>query len=181
MTSRLVNRDSVALGTGELYLADSATHIASTTRVLSGTDYFGAKTEVSVKVNREFAKNYEPSGNILMLMDHILTRLEVTIDIVFVEIYNKTLSFAMGGVGTDTDFFGPMLVKPVYSRAELVFTYPNKTNQMIIILPRVQIVNTDFDLTFQSEDSMKSPLTVKALRTTDSHWSTRPLGKCIFV
>ena len=181
MTSRLVNKDSVALGTGELYLADSTTHIASTTSVLSGTSYFGAKTDVSVKVSREFAKSYEPSGNILMLMDHILTRLDLSIDIIFVEIYNKTLSWAMGGAGTDADFFAPMIVKPVYLRAELIFTYPNKVNQMQIILPRVQIVNTDFDLTFQSEDSMKSPLMVKALRTTHASWSTRPIGKCIFV
>lgn len=181
MTTKLINRDAVALGTGELYLGDSATNITSVVRVLTSDKYFGAKTDVSVKVNREFVKNYEPSGNILYLMNHILTRLELEIDVVFVEIYNKTLSFALGGDGTDTDFFSPMKTNPVYLRAELVFTYPNKINQMILILPRVQIVTTSFDLTFQSEDAMKSPLMLKALRTTATEWSSKPIGKSIFI
>jgi hypothetical protein len=52
---------------------------------------------------------------------------------------------------------------------------------MILIFPKVQIVTTDFDFTFQQEDAMKSPLTIRALRTTNAAWTTRPLGKSIFI
>lgn len=181
MSTRLVNRESISLGLAELYLGDSDSLITQTTRVLTSTNYFGAKTDVSFSCSREYVKRYETDGNIQFLMDHLLTRVDISISIQFIEIYNKTISYALGGNGIDTDLMAPLIDDPVKLRAELVFTYPNKTNQMILIFPRTQIVTPDFDLTFNSEDAMAAPLVIKALRTDNENWSTRPLGKSIFV
>jgi len=181
MATRVLNRDSVALGVAEMNLGLSADHIANTAQALTGANYFGSKTEVTYELSREFRRQAGVSGNILMLLDHLLTRVDFSVSVSFIEINKRTLSFALGGDGSSSDFFEDAVKNPTDLRVEFVFTYPNKVNKMILILPRAQIITDNLSLAFQREDAMESGLTVKACQTDNAAWSDRPLGKVIFI
>ena len=181
MTTRVQNRESVALGIAELFLDLSALHIANAEQALTSNRYFGSKTKVTIDMNKEYLKRVEADGDILMLLDHLLTRVDFSVTINFIEIYPRTLSLALGGDGSSTDFLEDLFKNPTDMRAELVFTYPNKINKMIIIIPRAHIITDNLSLDFQKEDAMEGNMMLKACRTDNEAWTGMPLGRTIFI
>lgn len=181
MSTRIVDREKVALGLADLFLASSDTHIASTTPVLTSTDYFGAKAEVSFIPSKEYIRRSGVVGNVIVALDHLLTRAGFAIEISFIEIKSKSLSYALGGDGTNPDFFTNLLTNPVFLRAELIFTYPNKINKLQIILPRVQVTTQEVPFKFQTEDMLQSPMEITSVKTDNAAWIDNPIGKSIFV
>lgn len=74
------------------------------------------------------------------------------------------------------------LQAPAYIRMEAVYTYPNKSRELVIIFPRAQATSS-LEISFQAEDAAVPPLTISA-KTADSetagghaNWDDKPLGR----
>jgi hypothetical protein len=90
------------------------------------------------------------------------------------------MSYSFGGVGGAGNILNDLFAEPSILRAELVFLYPNKVTQMIIILPLVQVVSNP-TLTFRAEDAAPSSITLSSLATDEATWANNPLGRVYWV
>lgn len=178
--TRTANREYIALGIAELYLADSATNITSLDAILTNANYIGAKTEVAFEINREVKNLYKTVNNIRVLSDQLITSMNLTLSIRFIELTQKNVSYSFGGDNTETNILQDLLNQPKEHRAELLFTYPNRINTMTFILPRVTIVNDSVEGKFDSSDAIGLPMKINALLTENAAWSTAPAGKLLF-
>jgi len=183
MTTSLINRESVSLGLAKVYIGGSLANIGSIAPVLTSSDYFSALAEVSFMMNKEFVTLLSSSGGIEYIQDLLLKKADWSIDVNFLEIYQKTLSYALGGDGGSTELGTTFITKPSDIRVELIFTYPNKTNQMILVLPRMA-VSTSVLGAFTEEDALSIPITFSAKRADNiaggTVWSVYPYGRILF-
>ena len=184
MTTSLVNRESVSLGLAKIYLGKSTTNIGLTSLVLDTSDYFSALGSVSFNVSREFVYLFSVHDGVECLQDTLLKKADWSITVSFLEIYQKTLSYALGGEG-DTSELGTILMSnPENLRLELVFTYPNKVNKMIFILPRT-VVSSSLQGDFNEEDALNIPIIFSAKRADNvdggAVWDSYPYGRVFFI
>jgi len=183
MTTSLVNRESVSLGLAKIYLGKSTTNIGSTSLVLDTSDYFSALGSVSFNVSREFVSLFSVHNGVEYLQDALLKKVDFGITVSFLEIYQKTLSYALGGDGGSTELGTTFVSGPSDLRVELVFTYPNKTNQMLFILPRMSVLSSVTG-TFLEEDALKIPISFNAKRADNvsggTVWGLYPYGRILF-
>lgn len=178
--TRVKDSESLFFGLAELFFGDSATNEASTTAVLGESDYFSCLAEVSFEVLRNFLERYASQGGIKVLSDIIMFSSDLKIDTEFIEMTEKNFSYSLGGDGTDTNILDNLLTQPASLRVELVFTYPNKTNSMTLILPKVKVITKSVSFDFKPEDPMAVPVSLAPLKSTHANWSTNPIGKVIF-
>lgn len=167
-------------GLAELYIGDSATNLSSTTPILSEDNYFGCLANVSFSINKTFIDRYESEGGVKILSEIILHESSFEIDVDFVELSQKSLSYALGGSGSDTNILDNLFSSPSDVRAELIFTYPNKTNQMSLILPKSKVITDSVTFDFLPEEPMAVPMKIVPLKCDDVAWTTNKLGKIIF-
>ncbi len=183
MTTSLSNRESVSLGLAKVYIGRSLSNIGSIAPVLSNSDYFSALADVSFNTIREFVSLVSSTGSVEYLQDLLLKKLDFQIEVSFLEIYQKTLSYALGGDGGSTELGTTLIANPIDLRVELVFTYPNKTNQMIFILPRMSVSASVLGA-FAEEDALTIPITFSAKRADNiaggTVWNVYPYGRIIF-
>lgn len=180
VATRTANREYIALGMAELYLADSVTNLSSFDSILTNTDYVGAKTEVAFEISKELKNLYKTVNNIKVLFDQLVTNITLTLSIRFIELTKRNVSYSFGGDNTETNLLQDLLAQPKEHRAELLFTYPNRINTMTFILPRVMIANDSIDGKFDSSDAIGLPMKINALITENAAWSTAPIGRLLF-
>lgn len=183
MSTKVRDRESIALGLAELYLSDSASYITDVTSVLTDAEYFSALVEVSFNIFRTKKFQYSYVNSMEALQDIFTKRVGFSISIAPIEMNSRTFSYALGG--DDSEEIGSTLfTKPKDLRAELIFTYPNKTNFMYLILPRVSVIS-DIDGAFSEKDAMKVPIEFNAKRadnvTGGSVWASYPYGRQYFI
>jgi len=181
VSTRSANKEIVVLGLAELYLADSLTNIATTIPILQNSDYIGAQIEVSFEISREFKKNFKIINNIRVLFDELLIQSTLSLSVKFIEIGEKNISYSFGGNKTSANVLSDILIQPKEHRAELVFTYPNKINKMILVLPRIKISTEKVAFSFSAEDILSPPITLSALVTDNVNWSANEYGKILFI
>jgi hypothetical protein len=174
------NTESIALGLAKLYIYDSSTNISTTTLLETETAYLGAKTSVSFEVTKEFVKRFKKRNNILMLFQEEIKKAGLSLSITLIELTEKNLSYAFGGSGTTTNLLNDLFSENEL-RAELVFTYPNKTNKLCFIFPKVQVTTPSISGVFNPEDALGIPMLFSVLMTENANWTTNPYGKVIFV
>ncbi len=77
------------------------------------------------------------------------------------------------------------LSAPAYMRMESVYTYPNKSYEMVIIFPRCNVTSS-VEIDHQTEDNVNVPLTFEAKNSSSDVdggnvvWDNKPLGSVIF-
>lgn len=178
-STRSLNRDSIALGIAELYIGDSATHIAETGRVLT-LSYPGAMMGVSLVVTKEFKQQFTLVNNIQVLSDMIQTAGFIAIAVEMLEITKENIERSLGGTAK-ANVINTLLTQPTDLRVEMVFTYPNRINKMEMIFPRVKSTAKSVPWQFEAEDAMTTPLVLSVLATDNAAWTNDPYGKITFV
>jgi len=178
--TRLKDSESLFFGFAELFIGDSASNESSTTAVLVEDDYFSSMAEISFTVSKKFIKKYGTHLGTKILTDIALLGSEFEVTATFVELTEKNLSLALGGDGTDTNILDNLFSQPESLRVELIFSYPNKTNTMTLILPKTKIETSNIEFSFEAEEAMQLPIKITPLKSTNSAWSSNPLGKIIF-
>ena len=180
VVTRVLDRETIALGLAQLRLAPYSSHEGTFGQALTSNEYFGAMSTIEFSINRSFFQRQEAVDNVAMVVDHILLSASFTITAQFVEITNVSFNYALGGEGDSVDFFITMVSDPEKLRAEMVFTYPNKSDQFVIVLPKVQIVSDNVRGQFQPENLMAVPFTIKALKSDNAAWAAQPYGRSLF-
>lgn len=178
--TKIVETETLLFGLAELFLGDSASHEASTGAIFNSNYYFGCKVEVSFTVEKEFLQTYGLTGGVKTIKDVLLLSSLFKLDTEFIELTEKNMSYVMGGSGSDTNILDNLFSQPEALRAELVFSYPNGSDSMTLILPKVKVVTQTVQFTFQSMDPMQLPMNLTALKSTHSAWSSNPIGKIVF-
>ncbi len=178
--TKLPNRESLYFGLAELYLGDSLTNESSVTAVFDDTNYFACLAEISFVVLKKYIETFSSRNGITFLSKVLMVSSDFEINIEFVELTEKNFSYSLGGNGVDTNVLDNLLSQPVDLRAELVFTYPNKINTMVLILPKCKVVTTKITFGFQTEEPMSVPMQLIPLRSTHANWVDNPIGKIIF-
>ena len=184
MSTFLKERETVALGLGKISIGSSSSHLASTTQALSSTDYFSALTDISFTINKKFKKQVSVKDSIELLQDVFVSSSTFVISVTFIEILQKTLSYALGGDGGSTELGSLLLSDPTDLRVELEYLYPNKTNKLIVILPRA-VVTSSMPVSFAEDDNLDVPMTLLAKRVDNivggSSWDAFPYGRIYFI
>jgi len=178
--TRVKETESLFFGLAELFIGDSATNETSTTAVLAETNYFSCLSSVSFIVNKEFINRYGYTLSMKTIIDHLLVGSSLEVNVEFIELTQKNLSYSLGGDGTGTNFLTTLFIQPTALRLELVFTYPNKTNSMTLVFPKTKVIAPSVLFDFESESPMKVPMTFSVLPSTVAEWATIPMGKAIF-
>ncbi len=174
------DRERIALGLAKLYLYDSATNISTTTLLESQNNYIGAKTSVSFEVTKEFIKRFKKKNDILVLFQEEVVKAGLSVSATFIEITEKNLSYAFGGSGSTTNLLNDIFLTTEL-RAELIFTYPNKTNKLCFLFPKVKVTTPTISGVFNPEDAMGLPINLSVLMSDNANWTANPYGKVIFV
>lgn len=184
MSTFLKERETVALGLGKISIGPSVANLATITQALTSTDYFSALTEVSFVINKQFKKQITVKDSVELLQDVFVSGSTLGISVTFIEILQKTLSYALGGDGGATELGSLLLTDPEDLRVELEYLYPNKTDKMIVILPRA-VVTSSLPFSFEEEDNADVPVTFLAKRADlevgGSAWATYPYGRIYFL
>ena len=181
---------TVALGLAQVRLGASSGNINSDSPVLTSTSSIGALASTKFTSTVEVWKL--ESGFPLIEDTSIPLREKAALECAFKEITPMNLAFARGIDATSGYTLAhsgevPLgtISAPSFLRMEAFYTYPDKTNEMVIIFPRAQVVpNTELDL--RQEDAAASPLTIEAKSADDSVsggssvWNSKPLGRILF-
>lgn len=181
IATKLIDRNAVAIGQAKLYLAPYSSYESNINVALSSDKYFCGKTKVSMEITKSFLPRKGVSGDIVVLLDHILISSDLKLLIEFIEVAERTMDFALGGDGTGTDFLLAALNNPEILRAELKFEFPNKTNYLYVVMPKIQVVTPNVSMDFTPDDAMKVPMELQSIATTHANWSAySPYGRPIF-
>jgi hypothetical protein len=167
---------AIAIGLAKLYLDDSATHIAEFSKILGTSAYVGAKTEVSFVGSKEVLEMEGSRRGFKEIIKRLISKAQVSLSCSILELTTKNMSYSFGGDGGVGNILNDLFGDPSVLRAELVFLYPDKVTQMIIILPSVQVISNP-SLEFSGEDAITSSITLSPLATDGAVWTSDPLGR----
>ena len=171
---------AMAIGLGKLYLDDSAIHIAEFNKVLNNSAYVGAKTEVSFEGSKEILEQEGARRGFREVIKRLISKAQISLNCNLLELTTKNMSYSFGGDGGAGNILNDLFGEPSILRAELVFLYPDKVTQMIIILPSVQVIS-DPSLKFDAEEAITSAITLSPLATDEVVWAGDPLGRVYWV
>lgn len=171
---------ALAIGLGKIYLDDSVTYITDHDRILGNSSYVGAQTEVSFEGNKELLEYESSRRGFKEIMKRIISKAQVSLNCNILELTTKNMSYSFGGDGGLGNILNDLFGEPSILRAELVFLYPDKVTQMIIILPSVQVISNP-SLGFNAEEAMASSITLSPIATDEITWVNDPLGRVYWV
>lgn len=171
---------AIAIGLAKLHLGDSAAHITDFSKVLGDSAYVGAKTEVSFIGSKGILEVKGSRRGFKEVIKRLISEASVSLSCSLLELTVKNMSYTFGGDGGAGNILNDLFGEPSILRAELVFLYPDKITQMIIILPSVQVVS-DPSLGFTAEDAITSAITLSPVATDEVTWVNDPLGRVYWV
>jgi hypothetical protein len=171
---------ALAIGLGKIYLDDSATYITEYNRILGDSAYVGAETSVSFVGNKEFLEHEGARRGFREVIKRLVSKAQISLSCSLLELTTKNMSYSFGGDGGLGNILNDLFGEPSILRAELVFLYPDKVTQMIIILPSAQVVS-DPSLEFKAEEAMASSITLSPIATDEITWINDPLGRVYWV
>lgn len=184
---------TVTLGLAKILVGNSADNITKIKQVLDQTaDSLGALNSSTFTSNVDW---WELESGYPLMTDLTLPLREVAqLECEFKEISSSNLAYARGLDGSVDKYSDThsgeitlgTLSTPEYIRAEAIYTYPNKTNTMVVVFPRAQI-QSSVSLDFAAEDNANVPITIKATRAdsdvsgiSTEVWDNMPLGRIFF-
>ncbi len=179
VATKVIDREKLFFGLAKLYIGLSSTYEASTTPALSSGDYFSSLVNVSMVTKKESKAKYKIVSAIKILEDILITASGIDLAIDFIEMSEKALSFSLGGDGSDTNILNNLMGQGTILRAELLFTYPNGSNTMTMVFPKVRVTSSP-SFKFESENPMQVPLIFSVLYCSHINWVADPMGKIIF-
>jgi hypothetical protein len=178
----------VALGLAQIRVGASAANIESDTGVLTADASIGNLASTSFTGETEF---WKLESGFPMLEDMSLPiRESAMLECAFREFTIQNLALARGLDPAQLDEYADEiglggLQAPAFVRMEAVYTFPDKSSQMVIIFPRANVVSS-LNMDLQAEDAAAVPITFQAKRADsglvdgDDAWDDKPLGTIIF-
>jgi hypothetical protein len=170
---------ALALGLGKIYIDDSVTHITEFSKILGVDDYVGATANISFIANKEILEQGSNKRGFRETVQRLISKAQVSLKCDLLELTTKNMSYSFGGGGAG-NILNDLFAEPSVIRAELVFIYPDKVTQMIIVLPSVQVVSSPA-LGFKAEDAAPSSIALSSLATDEVIWADNPLGRVYWV
>jgi hypothetical protein len=167
---------ALAIGLGKIYIDDSVTHITEFSKVLNVADYVGATANISFVASKEILEQGSNRNGFREVVQRLVSNAQVSLKCDVLELTTKNMSYIFGGDGGVGNILNDLFAEPAVLRAELVFLYPNKATQMIIVLPSVQVVSNP-SLGFRGDDVMHNSIMLSPLATDEVTWADNPLGR----
>lgn len=171
---------ALALGLGKICLDDSASNITEFSKILGTDDYVGATANISFVGSKETLEEVSNAKGFEEVVRRLISKAQASLKCDILELTTKNMSYSFGGDGGVGNILNDLFAEQAILRAELVFIYPNKVDQMIIILPSVQVVSSP-TLGFRAEDAMPSSVTLSSISTDEATWEDDPLGRVYWV
>ena len=186
-----IDASTVPLGLGKILVGPSVANIASMGTVLDETtNSLGALNTSNFTSTVEY---WKLKSGFPELEDLTIPLSEVAqMDCEFKEVHPKNLAFARGldaSTGYDNTHSGEIalgaILEPAIIRAEMIYTYPNKINRMIVIFPRAQVTSS-VTLNLNATDNANVPITIESKRSDsdisggNAVWDNSPLGRIFF-
>ena len=182
---------SLALGLAQIRVGPAAANIASDFPVLLAAASIGSLTKTLFTGNTEWWEHYQ---GFPQKKDYSLPiKEDAMLSAEYEELSPYNLALANGIDPTDGSYadahsgeiaLGGKLA-PAYVRMEALYTYPNGTDYMHVILPLAQ-VKSNLEIDFQAGDSAKPGIefvsNVADSTSTNGHavWDGKPLGAIQF-
>lgn len=167
---------ALAIGLGKIYLDDSVTHIAEFSKILGTDDYVGATANISFAASKEILEQGSNKKGFREIVQRLVSKAQASLKCDILELTTKNMSYAFGGDGGVGNILNALFAEPAVLRAELIFLYPDRVSQMIIVLPSVQVVSSP-SLGFKGDDVMHNSITLSSLATDEATWVNNPLGR----
>jgi len=188
MEQRIRVRESVALGAGVILIGDSTTNISNTTPVLLTSHCLGYLSKINMNAIKS-VRTVKKAGS--SHISDIFTNIEsLTVSCDYMELTPKNTLIALGGDGTTgvtAKMSGEISLTPndAWHRLEIYFTYPNKINRKVYIIPKVKVVSPFDDEFFKVDAGIENSMEFQASSAIEStprsaNWKNNPLGKVIF-
>ena len=136
-TTPIKTSTSMAIGLGKLYLDDSVTYITEFNKILGSSAYLGAHSAVSIEATKEALEQEYNKNGFREVVRRLVIKVGVSLSCNILELTVKNMSYSFGGDGGAGDILNDLFGEPSVLRAELIFLYPDKITQMIIVLPSV--------------------------------------------
>lgn len=178
---------TVALGLAQIRIGASAANIGNVHPALSSSDSIGALANTKFVGVTEW---FKLESGFPLIEDYTTpTRESAHMECAFKETTPANFALAYGidpTSGYDEAHSGEIPLgdrsAPDYVRMEAVYTYPNGTNHMYIILPRAQVSAT-VEVDLAAEDAAAIPVTIEGKRADsevtggNAVWDSKPLGR----
>ena len=171
---------ALAIGLGKIYLDDSVSHITEFGKILGVNDYVGATANISFVASKETLEEGSNKNGFREIVRRLVSSAKVSLKCDILELTVKNMSYSFGGDGGAGNILNDLFGEPSILRAELVFLYPNRIDQMIIVLPSVQVVSNP-SLVFKAEEPMPTSIALSPVATDEVTWVNDPLGRVYWV
>lgn len=171
----MADKSNIMLGEGVIRVADSSTYLTNTGVALSALDKQGITVECTLDVEYSYRER-RPVGYFYP-KKIVLTGGTADLTMKFAEASQENLNMMFGGNIVSGEFYiGP---KENHFRTEITFTYPDKINRAIYILPKCRVVNPQ-SINLRALDEPWMPIIkARVLNPGNSQWGIN-LGKITF-
>ena len=175
MSKRFVDRSSVLLGMGDVFVLDAATaNYSSNTAISTSANLLGKMENVRIYSKRDLRITKQLVNGIVHDDEVLIEGVEFLLEFNIYEHNAKTQAALFGGGLTDTSIaLGSMMNSPKKLRFEIKFTYPIGTQFMWYILPKCVSVS-EFDFGPTNTEGFTNKGIFRALPATNENaiWYT---------
>ena len=170
MSKRFVDRSSVLLGMGDVFVLDAASgNYSSNTAVSTKTNLLGKMENVRIYSKRDISVTKQLVNGIVHDDEVLVEGVEFFLEFNIYEHNSKTQAALFGGALTDTALaLGSMVNSPKKLRFEVKFTFPISTKYMWYVFPKCVSIS-DFDFGPTNTEGYKAKGLFKALPATNEH------------
>lgn len=175
MSKKIVDKSSILLGMGDVFVLDAAAgNYSSNTAVSTNSNLLGRMENVRIYSKRDLTTTKQIVNGLIHDDDIIVNGVEFYLEFSIYEHNTKTQAALFGGALTDTVLaLGSMMNSPKKLRFEVKFKFPTANKFMWYVFPRCVSVS-EFDFGPTNTEGYKSKGIFKALPATVEHdiWYT---------
>jgi hypothetical protein len=175
MSNKVVDRSSILLGMGDVFVLDAASgNYSSNTAISMKTNLLGKMENVRIHSKKTQRVTKQIVNGIVHDDEPVLEGIEFYLEFELLEHNAKTQAAVFGGALTDTALaLGSLMKSPKKLRFEVKFTYPIGTKYMWYIFPRCASVSElDFSPTNSDGHKMKAVFRVLPATVENAIWYT---------
>ena len=175
MSKKFVDRSSVLLGMGDVFVLDAASeNYSSNTAISTKTNLLGKMENVRIYSKTDKRVTKQIVNGIIHDDEVLIEGVEMFLEFELLEHNSKTQAAVFGGALVDTaDAMSSLLKSPKKLRFEVKFTYPIGTKYMWYIFPRCASVSElDFSPTNSEGHKMKAIFRMLPATVENAIWYT---------
>ena len=175
MSKKIVDKSSILLGMGDVFVLDAAAgNYSSNTAISTNSNLLGRMEGVRIYSKRDLTITKQLVNGLIYDDEVIVNGAEFYLEFNIYEQTAKTQAALFGGALTDTSIaLGSMMNSPKKLRFEVKFKFPTATRYLWYIFPKCVSVS-EFDFGPTNTEGYKSKGVFKALPATNEHaiWHT---------